>query len=142
MRNRFLDKPWKKGDKFLVTGSSRTHLFVKKQWDRSGTGYIVPREDFIRADRKGSMRHLKERPNYQQKFAPEIAGQTIVLDGTGYIYQAPVMIGSITYGFAGVLLVYRSCSRFFSRSSSASAGPRSMACAACWAGVAGCGCVG
>jgi hypothetical protein len=31
------------------------------------------------------------------------------------------MIGSILYGFAGVLLVYRSCSRFFSRSISASA---------------------
>jgi hypothetical protein len=49
------------------------------------------------------------------------AGYPIALDGTGYIYQAPVMIGSILYGFAGVLLVYRSCSRFFSRWGSVSA---------------------
>lgn len=49
------------------------------------------------------------------------AGYSIALDGTGYIYQAPTMIGSILYGFAGVLLVYRSCSRFFSKSSSVSA---------------------
>ncbi len=49
------------------------------------------------------------------------AGYSIALDGIGYIYQAPTMIGSILYGFAGVLLIYRSCSRFFSKSSSASA---------------------
>jgi hypothetical protein len=49
------------------------------------------------------------------------AGYSIALDGTGYIYQATTMIGSILYGFAGVLLVYRSCSRFFSKSSSVSA---------------------
>jgi hypothetical protein len=49
------------------------------------------------------------------------AGYPIALDGTGCIYQAPTMIGSILYGFAGVLLVYRSCSRFFSRWSSVSA---------------------
>jgi len=47
------------------------------------------------------------------------AGYSISLDGTGYIYQAPTMIGSILYGFAGVLLVYRSCTRFFGRSCSA-----------------------
>ncbi len=49
------------------------------------------------------------------------AGHSIALDGAGYIYQAPTMIGSILYGFVGVLLVYRSCSRFFRKSSSASA---------------------
>ena len=49
------------------------------------------------------------------------AGYSIALDGTGYVYQATTLIGSTTYGFIGILLVYRSCRHFFSRSSSASA---------------------
>jgi hypothetical protein len=49
------------------------------------------------------------------------AGYPIALDGVGYIYQAPTLLGSITYGFAGILLVYRSCRRFNSRSGSACA---------------------
>jgi len=50
-----------------------------------------------------------------------MAGSSMALDGIGYVYQAPVLIGSITYGFAGVLLVYGSCRRFFSRSVSVAA---------------------
>ncbi|MDM7994181.1 MAG: hypothetical protein QUT30_00705 [Acidobacteriota bacterium] len=50
-----------------------------------------------------------------------MAGSSVALDGIGYAYQAPVLIGSISYGFAGVLLVYGSCRRFFSRSASVSA---------------------
>jgi hypothetical protein len=48
-------------------------------------------------------------------------GHRIPLDGTGYVYQVPTLLGSLTYGFAGLLLIYRSCRRFFSKSSSASA---------------------
>jgi len=47
------------------------------------------------------------------------AGYAVQLDGMGYVYQVPTLIGSITYGFAGFLLIYRSCRRFFKRSSSA-----------------------
>jgi hypothetical protein len=49
------------------------------------------------------------------------AGYPIALDGIGYIYQAPTLLGSITYGFAGVLLVYSSCRRFYSKPASACA---------------------
>jgi hypothetical protein len=49
------------------------------------------------------------------------AGYAITLDGTGYIYQASALVGSITYGFAGILIFYRSCCRFFSKSNSAAA---------------------
>jgi hypothetical protein len=49
------------------------------------------------------------------------AGFPVSPDGLGYVYQVPTLIGSLTYGFAGLLLIYRSCRRFFSRSSSASA---------------------
>jgi hypothetical protein len=49
------------------------------------------------------------------------AGLSIVLDGMGYIYQIPTLLGSLTYGFIGILLVYRSCRRFYSASASASA---------------------
>ena len=48
-------------------------------------------------------------------------GRDIALDGIGYIYQVPTMLGSLTYGFAGVLLVYGSCRRFFGRPASAAA---------------------
>ena len=48
-------------------------------------------------------------------------GYSITLDGSGYVYQAMTLIGSITYGFIGILLVYRSCRHFFSQTSSASA---------------------
>ncbi len=48
------------------------------------------------------------------------AGVPIALDGTGYLYQAAAMIGSITYGFCGLLLIYRTCRRFFARAASAS----------------------
>jgi len=48
-------------------------------------------------------------------------GYSITLDGSGYVYQAMTLIGSITYGFIGILLVYRSCRHFFSKTSSASA---------------------
>ena len=47
------------------------------------------------------------------------AGFPIPLDGMGFTYQIPTMLGSITYGFAGVLLLHRSCCRFFSRRASA-----------------------
>lgn len=49
------------------------------------------------------------------------AGLSIALDGMGYVYQVPTLLGSLTYGFAGILLVYRSCRRFFSASASTSA---------------------
>jgi hypothetical protein len=49
------------------------------------------------------------------------AGFSLALDGMGYVYQAPTLLGSMTYGFAGVLLVYRSCRRFFDKLSSATA---------------------
>jgi hypothetical protein len=48
-------------------------------------------------------------------------GLPIAPDGRGYVYQIPVLLGSLSYGFAGVLLVYRACCRFFSRSGSATA---------------------
>jgi hypothetical protein len=51
----------------------------------------------------------------------QASGYSISLDGTGYIYQAPTLLGSLTYGFVGLLLLYRSCCRFFNRSSSAAA---------------------
>ena len=47
------------------------------------------------------------------------SGCAVQTDGVGYVYQIPTLIGSITYGFAGFLLIYRSCRRFFDRSSSA-----------------------
>ncbi len=46
-------------------------------------------------------------------------GLEIALDGTGYIYQVPTLLGSLTYGFVAILLIYRSCRRFFSRPASA-----------------------
>ncbi len=49
------------------------------------------------------------------------AGLPVALDGMGYVYQIPTLFGSITYGFAGMLLVYRSCRRLFGRSASAAA---------------------
>lgn len=48
-------------------------------------------------------------------------GHPIPLDGLGYVYQVPTLFGSLTYGFAGLLLLYRSCCRTFSQSVSASA---------------------
>lgn len=42
-------------------------------------------------------------------------GYSVALDGTGYIYQACTLIGSLTYGFLGILIIYRSCCRFFTR---------------------------
>ena len=51
--------------------------------------------------------------------AVRAAGFPIPPDGIGYLYQIPTMLGSITYGFAGVLLLYWSCRRFFSRRVSA-----------------------
>jgi hypothetical protein len=50
-----------------------------------------------------------------------VIGYRIQLDGMSYVYQVPTLLGSLTYGFAGLLLIYRSCSRFFSRSISAAA---------------------
>jgi len=50
-----------------------------------------------------------------------MAGSSIALDGISYVYQVPVLLGSLAYGFAGVLLVYGSCRRFFSRSVSVAA---------------------
>jgi len=49
------------------------------------------------------------------------AGCEIALDGIGLIYQVPTLLGSITYGFAGILLIYRACRRFFSRATGAAA---------------------
>jgi hypothetical protein len=51
--------------------------------------------------------------------ASNAAGLSIVPDGIGYIYQIPTLLGSLTYGFLGVLFVYRSCRRFFSASTAA-----------------------
>jgi hypothetical protein len=45
-------------------------------------------------------------------------GRPVALDGTGYIYQACTLIGSLTYGFLGILIIYRSCRRFFTRAAS------------------------
>jgi hypothetical protein len=54
-------------------------------------------------------------------FALRLFGHSIRLDGLGYVYQIPTLLGSMTYGFAGVLLVYRSCRRFFGRAACSSA---------------------
>lgn len=48
-------------------------------------------------------------------------GYRIPLDGIGYVYQVPTLLGSLSYGFAGLFLMYRSCCRFFSKSASVSA---------------------
>jgi hypothetical protein len=53
--------------------------------------------------------------------ALNVAGFAIARDGIGYVYQIPVLLGSLSYGFAGILLVYRACCRYFSRSGSATA---------------------
>lgn len=50
--------------------------------------------------------------------ALQAAGFPIMLDGTGYLYQGATLVGSISYGFAGLLLVHRSCRRFFDRATS------------------------
>ncbi len=47
------------------------------------------------------------------------SGFSTVPDGMGFAYQIPTLLGSITYGFVGVVLVYRICHRFFSPLSSA-----------------------
>jgi hypothetical protein len=44
-----------------------------------------------------------------------LAGAPLAPDGVGLIYQVATLVGSITYGFLGLLLVYRSCCRFLSR---------------------------
>ncbi len=44
------------------------------------------------------------------------AGYSVARDGMGYVHQIPTLLGSMVYGFAGILLVYRSCRRFFCRS--------------------------
>lgn len=41
------------------------------------------------------------------------AGLPISTDGVGPLYQGVTMIGSLSYGFAGLLLIHRSCRRFF-----------------------------
>jgi hypothetical protein len=43
------------------------------------------------------------------------AGHPVRLDGVGYIYQIATLLGTISYGFAGILILYRSCRRFFTR---------------------------
>jgi len=40
-------------------------------------------------------------------------GMPLMPDGMNYLYQALTLMGSISYGFAGLLLIYRSCCRFF-----------------------------
>ncbi|MBN1568493.1 MAG: hypothetical protein JXA73_11660 [Acidobacteria bacterium] len=50
-----------------------------------------------------------------------VAGYRIPLDGIGYIYQIPTLLGSLSYGFAGLLLIYRSCCRFYKKSASVTA---------------------
>ncbi len=47
------------------------------------------------------------------------AGAPLATDGTGYIYQAPAMAGSIVYGSAGLFLVYRAGRRYFAAGTSA-----------------------
>lgn len=42
-------------------------------------------------------------------------GRPVALDGIGCIYQVPTFLGSLSYGFAGVLLLYRSCAGLYSR---------------------------
>ena len=47
------------------------------------------------------------------------AGRPIALDGMGTIYQAATLIGSLTYGFLGLMLIYSACRLFFGRAASA-----------------------
>jgi hypothetical protein len=47
------------------------------------------------------------------------AGYSIQLDGMGYVYQIPVLLGSMAYSFAGMLLLNQTCRRFFNAASSA-----------------------
>lgn len=49
----------------------------------------------------------------------QTAGVPISLDGTGQLYQGITLLGSLSYGFAGLMLIHGSCRRFFGPAASA-----------------------
>lgn len=51
----------------------------------------------------------------------ESLGVRVGLDGYGQIYQAAICLGSIVYGFFGILLMYQVCRRFYPQTALAAA---------------------